>query len=375
MNRIALAMTAALAALLAACGGGSGGDDGSGTPALAAECTASKAMQYGSTGGVFEVASGTLVVEMQNVAQAAADGMHTVQATSLSPGDASLSVYSLEDGRCTRSVAEASLAQGTPTRDESPLSSAQERLFLVLKSSSRVLVQMCAYKGTQARACDPQQALVAGVVTDADGHPIAGVNVDVSNDGKTTTVVTDDHGQFMAPTPSGTLPDSYVVDVYDGEHVPVAAPVTQSPDGVDTLGVTLTPVSDTRAPLEINPVVHHLGDGLFSGQENSQLQFPDAEGLSRDYTFTLTAAQLAHPTASFDLTAKAVDCADEITINGQLVGTLTLTPADGSYGAVQVAVPVAALHPGVNTATLAAVMCETGDYDDFEYSVPVIGFE
>jgi hypothetical protein len=362
--------------LLAACGGGGGNDGGATNTPLAAECTpSSKTLQYGSTGGIFEVAAGTLVVEMQNVAQAAADGAHTLQATSLSPGAASLSVYALQGGHCNRAVAETALAEGTPTRDESPLSSAQERLFVVLKSSSHVLVQVCAYKGTAARACDPSQALVGGVVKDADGNPIPGAHVGLSNDGKTTTGTTDENGQFVVQTPSDSLPGSYVVNVYDGQHVPVAVPVTQSPDGVDTVDVTLPDTSDTEAPLELTPVVHHLGDGQFGGQENSQLQFPNAEGVSHDYGFTLTAAQLAHATASFDLMAKGVNCPDEITINGQLVGTLPLTPADGSYAALHVAVPLAALQPGANTARLASVACESGDYDDFEYSVPMITFK
>jgi len=377
MKRIASSSVAGLAALLvAACGGGGSGDDAGGTQPLAAECTASKTMQYGSTGGIYEVAAaGTTVVEMQDVARAVADGAHTLQATSLSPGEASLSVYALQGGQCTRAVAETALVQGTATRNASPLASAQERLFLVLKSTPRVLVQMCAYAGTTARACDPDHRLVGGVVTDENGDPLAGVNVGLSNDGETTTVVSDDHGQFTVETPSGSLPDSYVVDVYDGDRVPVAVPVTQSPDGVDTIGVVLVGSSDTKAPVEPTPVVHHLGDGQFSGQENSQLQFPDAEGISRDYTFPLTQAQLAHATASFDLTAKGVNCADEVRINGQLVGTLTLTPADGSYGVVHVPVPLAALQLGDNTASIAAVACENGDYDDFEYSVPVITFQ
>ena len=373
MNKIAMLVAATLAATLAACGGGGGADEGAGTQPLAAECTPSQTLQYGSTGGIYEVTAKT-VVEMQNVAQAVADGVHTLQATSLSPGAASLSVYALQGGRCTRSGAASALAQGTPARDASPVASSQEHLFLVLEASSRVLVQMCAYAGAAARPCDPSQAIVAGVVTDADGQVLPGVHVGVSNDGKTTTVVTDDHGQFTVQTPSGTLPDDYVVDVYDGQHVPVAVPVTQSSGGVDTVRVVLEGGADTGAPLELTPIVHHLGDGQFGGQENSQLQFPDAEGLSHDYAFTLTAAQLAHATASFDLMAKGVDCADEVTVNGEVVGTLSLTPADGSYGAVHIPVPLAGLHAGANTATLAAVACVSGDADDFEYSVPVITF-
>ena len=57
------------------------------------------------------------------------------------------------------------------------------------------------------------------------------------------------------------------------------------------------------------------------------------------------------------------------------MGTLALTPADGSFGPVHVAVPLAALQVGANTASLAAVTCGSGDYDDFEYSVPVISFQ
>jgi hypothetical protein len=234
---------------------------------------------------------------------------------------------------------------------------------------------MCGYAGSTARACDPTKQLVAGVVTDANGQPVAGAHVGVSNNGQTATVLTDDHGQFTVPTDTGTLPDSYVVDVYDGQHVPVAVPVSQSPGGVDTIVVTLNDSSDTQAPLELTPVVHHLGDGQFGGQANSLLQFPDAEGLSRTYPFTVTATQAAHASAALDLMAKGVDCADTLSIDGQVVGTLTLTPTDGSYGAVHVPVPMALLPVGDHTATIAAVACEPGDYDDFEYSVPVIDFE
>ena len=146
-------------------------------------------------------------------------------------------------------------------------------------------------------------------------------------------------------------------------------------DGVDTVDVTLGDLSDKAAPLEAAPVVHHLGDGVFTGVENSQLQFPNAEGISRSYDFTLTAAQLAYTSASLDLVAKGINCADEVTINGQLAGTLGTTPADGSYGAVHVPVPMALLVAGANTATISSVTCDAGDYDDFEYSAPVIDFQ
>jgi hypothetical protein len=376
LNRIAIVTMAGLAAVLAACSGGSGsGNAGGNTQPLAAECTPSKTLQYGSAGDVFTVSAGETVVEMQDVAQAVSDGSHTIQATSLSPGTATFAVYALKDGHCSNAVAAAALVEGTPTRTAGGASSAQERLFLVLDSSANVAVQMCAYAGTTPRACDPANQLVAGVVTGTDGQPLAGVNVGLSNAGQTTTKVTDQNGQFWIDTPAGTLPDSYVVDVYDGSHVPVAVPVTQTDDGVDTVGASLANLSDNAAPLEAAPVVHHLGDGVYTGVENSQLQFPDAEGVSRSYDFTLTAAQLAHASASLDLVAKGVNCADEVTINGQLVGTLGLTPADGSYGAVHVPVPLAVLLVGANTATIAAVTCGSGDYDDFEYSTPVIDFQ
>jgi hypothetical protein len=376
LNKIAFLMVAGLSAVLAACGGGGGsGDAGGGTQPLAAECTPSKTMQYGSTGDIFTVSAGETVVEMQDVAQAVSDASHTIQATSLSPGAATLAVYALNNGHCSNAVAATALVEGTPTRTAGGASSAQERLFLVLESSANVAVQMCAYAGATPRACDPGHQLVAGVVTGADGQGLAGVNVGLSNAGQTTTNVTDQNGQFWIDTPAGSLPDSYVVDVYDGSHVPVGVPVTQTDDGVDTVGVSLGNLSDNVAPLESAPVVHHLGDGLYTGVENSQLQMPDAEGLSRSYDFTLTAAQLAHASASLDLVAKGVNCADEVTINGQLAGTLALTPADGSYGAVHVPVPMALLAVGANTATITSVTCDSSDYDDFEYSAPVIDFQ
>src|SRR4051812_15020011 len=134
MNKIAMLVAATLGATLAACGGAGGSEEGGGTQPLAAECTPSQTLQYGSTGGIYEVTTKT-VVEMQNVAQAVADGAHTLQATTLSPGAASLSVYALQGGRCTPTRAATALAQGTTARDASPVASTQARLFLVLEAS------------------------------------------------------------------------------------------------------------------------------------------------------------------------------------------------------------------------------------------------
>ena len=234
-------------------------------------------------------------------------------------------------------------------------------------------MRLCRRHGPGLRSANDR---TSGVVTDGSGAAIPGAHVDVSNDGKTVSVVTDDHGLFTVETPADTLPGSYVVDVYDGEHVPVGVPVTKSPDGVDTVGdVTLVDTSDTEVAFELTPVVHHLGDGQFGGLENSLLQFPNAEGVARTYDFTLVDAQLAHASASLGLMAKGVNCADEVSINGQVVGTLAPTPADGSYAALQLAVPMATLHPGANTAAITSVACDGVDYDDFEYSVPVLKFQ
>jgi hypothetical protein len=378
LNRIATMGVALLAATLTACGGGGGsaspGDDG--PDPLAADCTPAVSIRYGSTGGIYDVAGARTVVEMEGAAQAVADGAHTIQATALTPGAATFAVYALHGGRCNRAVAETALTPGTPARAARAQASAQDRVFLVLESTAHVLVQVCAYAGTTGRACDPATDRISGVVTDGSGAALSGAHVDVSNDGTTVSTVTDDNGLFSVGTPAGTLPDSYVVNVYDGEHVPVGVPVTKSPDGVDTLGdVALVDSSDEEVPFELTPVVHHLGDGMFSGMENSMLQFPNAESVSRSYEFTIADAHLAHASASFSLMAKGVNCADEVSINGQVVGTLERTPGDGSYAALRLAVPMAVLQLGANTATIASVTCDGSDYDDFEYSVPGLKFE
>ena len=376
LSKFAVMMVALLAATLTACGGGGASAGDGGPDPLAADCTPSASIQYGSTGGVFEVAATLTVVEMQNLAQAVADGAHTVQATALTPGAVTFAVYALQNGRFSRAVAETALTAGTPARAAGSQDSARKRVFLVLDSSAHVLVQVCGYAGATGRACDPASDRISGVVTDGSGAAIPGAHVDVSNDGTTVSGVTDDHGLFTVETPTGTLPGSYVVNVYDGEHVPVGVPVTKSPDGVDTVGdVTLVDSSDKELAFELTPVVHHLGDGQFGGAENSLLQFPNAEGIARTYDFMLVDAQLAHASASVGLMAKGVNCADEVSFNGQVVGTLAPTPADGSYAALQLEVPMATLHPGANTATITSVACDGVDYDDFEYSVPVLKFQ
>ena len=151
LNKFAMMTTALMAATLAACGGGGGGGtspgDGGGVDPLAADCTPSASIQYGSTGGVYAVQAARTVVEMENAAQAVADGPHTLQATALTPGAATFGVYALQGGRCHRVVAETPLAAGAPTRATGPLAAAQDRVFLVLDAPAPVLVQVCAYAG------------------------------------------------------------------------------------------------------------------------------------------------------------------------------------------------------------------------------------
>ena len=220
-------------------------------------------------------------------------------------------VYALQGGRCNRAVAEAALAEGTPTRDPgepaprgagAPVPGAGSRPRAC--SLSRC-VRKRAAGGARLRA-RARGRFVGGVVEEvADGNPLAGVHVrPVQRRQDQRTGDTSEHGGQVGHAlgfPAWLL-------CRERLRRPARA---RGPDGGqvarqhrhsgrrDADGHLRHPSASSSAP-----VVHHLAKRQFGGQETCPLQFPNAEGLSHDYAFTLTASQLAHATASFDLMAR-----------------------------------------------------------------------
>lgn len=387
-------VVAILCAALVGCGGGGSGDSSgaAATPStgaassvstppvdtsttIAAECMPSAAFSFGGGSTIAKVAATELVLEMQGVDAAAAGGADIVQAMGTTPGNMTFQLYTLAQGQCTAAIAAQSVASDTISQAKGTFTSGT-RVFVVLKSTDDVLVQVCGYAGTETQPCDSDTAFVSGLVRDASQSPVAGATVSVVNNGSTYTSKTDASGLFSLQTPTASLPAHFVATIYDGVHAPAALTFDQDASNVYTAGaVSLAAVTPDRVPLDLTPTVHHLGDSNFSGSVNSQFQFPSAEGLSVDYPFQLEAASLAYTTATFSITAKGIECPDTLSVNGSLVATFGLSPADGSYANSLATVPMNLLRLGANVATVTSHVCSGTDYDDFEITDPVLSFQ
>ncbi len=64
-----------------------------------------------------------------------------------------------------------------------------------------------------------------------------------------------------------------------------------------------------------------------------------------------------------------------LSVNGSLVATFGLSPADGSYAHSLASVPMSVLQLGSNVATVTSRPCSGTDYDDFEITGPMLTFQ
>ena len=120
--------------------------------------------------------------------------------------------------------------------------------------------------------------------------------------------------------------------------------------------------------LEIDPVVHHLGDDFFSGAINSQFQRL-SEGTEYTAVFALTEAQRGAQAAQLTLFAKGLQNENPVAINEQVIGFLNNSPADGAFGLVSIPVPmdVFIADQELQTLTITSAFA-TIDFDDFEFA-------
>jgi hypothetical protein len=123
------------------------------------------------------------------------------------------------------------------------------------------------------------------------------------------------------------------------------------------------------------PEVHHIGNSNYSGTQNSQFQYPKAEGSSFSKSFYVTSSQRSSVRAKLRLIAKGVQCLNTIKINGILVAQLNNSPNDGSYRSYEFALdPRSLKEDDSNTFTVEAVTCSF-DMDDFEFAHAQLFFD
>ncbi len=371
------------AALLAACGGGTGGNSG-GTPGAtgAANCTAQAAVALNSTGGPFDLGAGDRIVEIIGYSAPATISYKNVT----THGRFCTKLYTLlPNGSCvSASDTYCSSAPGASQSLYDPATSSNYRVFVHLTgmpNEPRARLELCGVSGNRpGHDCDQNNVTLYGSVIDNLQRPIPGATVSIVNNGFVYSQLTDGNGNYVLKTPVATLPPTFAYAISKSgatSYVPVAfgtakGATTYIAAGTDAV---LKEPGDIYTVVEVEPIVHHLGDDNYGGDINSQFQL-GAQGTTFAKSFTVNPGSLAYGRATITLLVKGSQLANTIEVNGKSVGVLPVSPADGSFGAVIATVDTVSFFvAGTNTVVLrSARNAANTDYDDFEFVNIIVRF-
>lgn len=222
----------------------------------------------------------------------------------------------------------------------------------------------------------PEDALgtIRGIVTDVDtGLPQAGalVRFDRSPDAPIEATSGAD-GTYVLFAPK-EVPKFFALSASLAGYIPETANIETATLTGTTLFLDFELQRERldTIPIELVPVVHHLGDDSFGGVINSQFQ-KSSEGPEFVTTFSLTADQLAPDFNSATLVgfAKGTQSPiNDIVVNGLVIGSLCCAPTDGSFGTFELSIPFEILAKGTNVFLLRSGVTASNpnDIDDFEF--------
>lgn len=247
--------------------------------------------------------------------------------------------------------------------------------------------------GETGGGTNAQTFTVSGDVTDASSNVvISGAVVDIPLQTATPTGNTDTDGHYSLKLPNSGLPKFIVGTVNIANYMPGIVLFEYgngqlTPLTIGANNAALVPIRQGKDVVFLNGLsIVHLGDGDFSGAENSQLQV-QASGLPWRDRFTLTAAQKTNYT-TFTVTLYArgiqseapkfycdlIGLGNNVDLNGALSGirpqTLMATAADGSFTKIMHTFSLSdlAADADAHLQILSGKTCSSSgaDHDDFE---------
>ncbi len=139
-------------------------------------------------------------------------------------------------------------------------------------------------------------------------------------------------GRYKLSVPDKQLPDSFAILASGEEYVPDSRNITKTADTYKyVVDFSMEKIPPDMIILEIEPALHHLGDGAYEGAINSQFQ-SGAEGTGYTKTFDVNDFHLSFSKAEISLFAKGLQAGNRLNINGNLIGYMSSSPSDGSFG-------------------------------------------
>ncbi len=216
---------------------------------------------------------------------------------------------------------------------------------------------------------------ISGKVTTPDGTPLANVTVKfeyIKNDQSTSvqdvTGVDGTYRMEFSKKDFDNIRDNakLIVYAYADGYVPKTREITKTDQENFNEDFILEPIKPNEIVLEIEPHLHHLGDGNYTGSANSEFQRAGAESTEFSKTFFIDDFQYNNfKRAKVTFEAKGVQNYNDRLIINDYSTSLQSSPDDGSYGTQSFTIDKSEYHPGENEIKITSGY--TTDFDDFEF--------
>lgn len=240
--------------------------------------------------------------------------------------------------------------------------------------------------GSDQPSLEPEFNVLKGQLLNEKGNPISNAKILLQLPEFEKRALSDKFGVYeiaISTIEYKKLPDFFSLYATHAGKAPIGIDFSKSHPGTDVKGekfeVQIEEMKDLKGAHEdIVPMVSrviHLGDSVFGGSENSQFQFPEAEGVQVSLTINLSEQKILDY-SEFELRIKARGIQTSnlvvITPSGSAQASsmipLRSTPTNGSSSEQILTVPLDSLGSGENEIRIESVSrgSGSGDLDDFE---------
>ncbi|MDX8405743.1 MAG: hypothetical protein R8K50_06270 [Mariprofundus sp.] len=215
-----------------------------------------------------------------------------------------------------------------------------------------------------------EEVKISGTISSSDGSALSGAVAVVEIGDKRYTGQSGTDGSYQVRiTKAASIPDALII-MANKKRYNTGSTVVSKID-FQHADISLSKSSDNV--IQIDKLLHHLGNSHFGGKINSQFQKPKAEGVSLSLSFEVSSGRLASDVAVVNaelrMTAKGLEEQNPVLINNKKVGILATSNPDGSATTVRLSLGPCILHSGENILTIkSADSNQNGDLDDFEFA-------
>lgn len=199
---------------------------------------------------------------------------------------------------------------------------------------------------------------IAGLITDGSGEPVRGATVRVPLEGEDLRTTTDGKGRFSIDVEGSALPPQVTLIAGGTGYTNASAVVSPGE------AVSATMPVKTEERVTITADLHHLGDGLYDGEINSNFQAA-VEGERLSETFTLDDRQASAGRATLVYSIRGAQLDNTVRVNGEVIADAGSAPDDGTASEQRVTVNPDLLRAGTNELTVTAAAHNVNE-DDFE---------